>query len=65
MGPGAMTFEHQEMPADGKDCLRCKEPIYGKMVQYFLFDGDNLEPMATRFKMCLPCFKIENDEANA
>lgn len=50
-----LDMETQEMPADGSLCYECKEPMYGKMVQWFLFEDRNLDPMPTKFKVCLPC----------
>lgn len=57
--PLEMTFEVQEMPPDGSVCFNCKQPIFGKMFQYFLFSG-NTDPMGTKFKFCEPCYNEPN-----
>lgn len=48
------------MPADGSKCIVCEEIIFGKMFQYFLFEGDDLEPMPTKFKLCARCKESED-----
>lgn len=58
--PLGMIFEVQEMPPDGSNCFSCKEPIFGKMFQYFLFCG-NEDPMGTKFKLCETCFNKPNE----
>lgn len=51
-----LNMEVQEMPPDGSNCFNCKQPIYGNMMQYFLFTGEADDGMPTKFKLCLPCF---------
>lgn len=43
------------MPPDGSKCFKCNEIIFGKMIQYFLFDSEN-KPMPTKFKYCETCY---------
>jgi len=56
-----LNFEVSEMPPDGSKCFSCKEPIFGRMFQYFLFSGDP-EPMPTKFKLCESCFSKPDDK---
>lgn len=60
--PGfGLDMETQELDADGTLCYECKQPLEGRMVQWFLFESISLAPMPTKFKVCIPCFKKENE----
>lgn len=54
--PLNLSFEVQQMPPDGSNCYECKEPIYGKMFQYFMFSG-NTGAEGIKFKMCEKCYQ--------
>lgn len=51
-------LEHIEMDGDASKCCICDEKIFGRMINYFVFVGNNCNPKEIGIKVHKECETI-------